>query len=139
MPIDINKAHQKYLRNANNAAQDWADGIQNTQKDIAGLAVKAKDKYKASVQASLANDTWAKKMAKVSTADIKAAAAKAGSAAYSAGINNKGDKALKAFGRVFPLIDQVAASVNAMPDTTPAQRDAKMLANAAGLRGIKGK
>lgn len=138
MAIDVNKAHAKYLKRTGEAGQDWLDGIAGTTKDISGNAVKANGKWKNAMQAAIANDTWVKRMGRVTTADIKAAVAKAGSTAYTNGIQTRADKVLKAFTRVMPLISGVADKVRSMPADTPAQRDQRMLANVQGLRAIKG-
>jgi hypothetical protein len=137
-PLDPAKIAQKLVTRASAAGQDWADGIAGMTTNPAALAVAAKDKYVAGIQASIANNTWANRLSKITLADIQSAAAKAGPGAYTQGITNKTDKILAAFQRLIPKIQAVRDQVNAMPSTTPAQRDAKMLANSAGLRKIKG-
>lgn len=137
-PLDANKAAQKLITRGQAAAQDWLDGITSQTVNPAELAVKANAKWKAGIQAAIAADIWAKRLAQVSLSDIISAATKAGTGAYSSGLTNKSDKIKKAFDRIIPKIQAVRDQVNAMPSDTPAQRDAKMLANAAGLRKIKG-
>lgn len=139
MAIDPNKVTQKYVARTQAAGQDWLEGIQNTTVDIVAAAIKANAKWKSKMQAAIQNDTWAKRMGKVTTADIKAMVAKVGAGAYTSGIANRQDKVLKAFQRVMPMIDQVATAVRAMPDVTDADREARMIANVRGLRAIKGK
>lgn len=130
-------ALKKYLARTSAAGQDWADGIANTTKDIAANAVKAAPKYKANMMASLQNDTWAKRMSRVTTADIKAAVVAAGAGAYTGGISRRSSKIEKAFARVMPLIKANADKIQAMADITPADREARMLANLRGMRAIK--
>lgn len=137
-PLDPAKAAQKLIDRAGAAGQDWLDGIKGQTVNPASLAVAAEAKYIARMQASIQNRTWAKRLGQVSLSDITGAAEKAGTTAYTTGISNRADKILKAFQRIIPKIQAVRDQVNAMPNTTEAQRDAKMLANAAGLRKIKG-
>ena len=139
MPIDPAKVLTKYVSRTQAAGQDWVDGIQNSTVDTVANMVKSNAKWKSKMQAAINNDTWVKRVSKLSTSDIKAMVAKVGAGAYTSGISNRQDKIGKAFARVMPLIDQVATSVRAMPDVTDADREARMIANVRGLRQIKGK
>jgi hypothetical protein len=139
MPIDPAKVLTKYVSRTQAAGQDWVDGIQNSTVDTVANMVKSNAKWKSKMQAAINNDTWVKRVSKLSTSDIKAMVAKVGAGAYTSGISNRQDKIGKAFARVMPLIDQVATTVRAMPDVTDADREARMIANVRGLRQIKGK
>lgn len=129
---------QKLSTRAANAGQDWIDGVNNPIRDPVAAALKAAPKWKAKMQEAIAKDTWAKKMAKVSSADIKAIANKVGPGAYTQGIAARMDKIQAAGARILPKIYSAADKVGAMPDATEAERDQRMLANVKELRAIKG-
>jgi hypothetical protein len=136
--ITPEKAAAKLIRNAGNAGQDWLDGVTNPARDPVQAALKAKEKYKNNLKMSLDKDTWAKKMAKVSSADIIAIAMKIGPAGYTNGIAAREGKILAAMQRIIPKIAAVQASVLAMPDATEVDRDKRMLENVKQMRAIKG-
>ncbi len=136
--LDPAKIAAKLISRATAAGQDWVDGVSGQTENPAQKAVAAVGKWKAQLTAAMAAGTWEKRLARVTLQDIVSAATKAGAGAYTAGITNRTDKINAAFARLIPKIQAVRDQVNAMPSDTPAQRDAKMLANAAGLRKIKG-
>jgi hypothetical protein len=128
----------KLATRASAAGQDWLDGVKNPVRDPVQAALKAEPKYRAKMQESLQKGTWAKKMAKVDSAAMKATAERVGSGAYVQGITARADKIQAAGARILPKIYAVADKVAAMPDATDGDRDARMLANVKGLREIKG-
>ncbi len=128
----------KLATRAGNAGQDWLTGVQNPSRDPVKAAIAAEAKWKAKTQEAINKGTWAKKMAKVTAADIIATATKVGTQAYTNGIAARTDKIAAAGARILPQIYKVADTVAAMPDVTDADRDARMLANVKGLRAIKG-
>ncbi len=132
------QAAAKLQARAGVAGQDWLDGVKNPTRDPVQAAIKAAPKWKAKMQEAIQKDSWAKKMAKVDSNAIKATAERIGPQGYVNGINARAEKITGAFQRILPKIYSAADAVNAMPDTTEADRDARMLANVKALRAIKG-
>jgi hypothetical protein len=139
MPRLTPEQWQKKLTDRSGAAgQDWLDGVKNPIRDPVQAALKAEGKWKAKMQDAITKGTWAKKMAKVDSAAMKATAERVGPGAYTQGIAARSDKILAAGARILPKIYAAADQVGAMPDTTEADRDARMMANVKAMRAIKG-
>ncbi len=133
---DPNKWHKKLMDRSAQAGQDWVDGVSNPSRDPVQAAIKAAPKWEAKMQEAIASKKWQKKMAKVNPQDIISAAQRAGASAYTTGIQNKSEKILRAIQDLQPRISQAQAKIQAMPDVTDADREARMVANMRAMKQI---
>jgi hypothetical protein len=126
------------LRNAGNAGQDWLNGVQNPRRSPTAAAKAAVGKWKNNMQKAIADGRYEKGLAKSSDAQIIATATKVGPAGYTSGIQARQDKIQAAIQILQPKLTAHLAKIDAMPQDTDQQREAKMIANLQGMRALKG-
>jgi hypothetical protein len=124
----------KQIKNAKNAVDAFKLGAQNVKEAPNAKAAKAAQKYLSNVQAAVDNGNYAAGNNSVTLADWQDAMINKGAKNYPTGIDYATQKIIDFHNAFDPYRDQVAASVNQMPDDTESERDAKMLANAQRLR-----
>jgi hypothetical protein len=117
----------KWKTRASAAAGDYVAGVQNTDKDIANLAIQAIPRMRTEIIAAIDSGRVANGLRRIGTAGIKQAVQEKGGAAYSNGVQNADTKFLDAFGRLLPYIQQAQTQVASMPNLTDADRDQRML------------
>lgn len=127
----------KWKARASAAADDFVNGVVNTDKDITGLAIAAIPRMRDEFLAAVDSGRVANGLRAVGTQGVKAAVQAKGRAAYQAGVQNADTKVLDAFGKLLPYIDGVKRQVAAMPNQTDADRDARMLRNVQLMRQYK--
>lgn len=128
----------KQLSRVRVAGGDFKDGVDAVTVNPAEKALAANAKRIAKLQASIANKTWEKKMARVTLDDWKKKASTIGADRFISGVEANVDK-IESFIRAFqPKLESLTSSVKAMPETTEAERDARVLAMIRGLRKLKG-
>lgn len=128
----------RYTSHAVNAAQDWFDRATNPSKDPIKSAIAANKKRIDRFNLSEQQGKWLKKMGKLTFDDVAGAIQKAGTAAYTTGINNKSDKAAKAFAILQPKVLALKQTIQALPDATDQDRANRMLAARKGMIAIGG-
>ena len=135
-------------RTAQQVVDDWAsrmqasqqkmsDGIQGVTESPMEKAAANLDKYKANTAAAVDSGKMARRLRATSLNDWKTAALAKVSRVGSGAMAAKA-KFLKHMANWLPFVASVKAQVRAMPSTTPTDRDARMMANAALLRQYKG-
>lgn len=135
MARDAAKVTAKQIRNAQNGAQSYVEGVQDVKDAPGKKAARKKDKYKANVNAAV--DKWAENVEAVSLDEWQRAASGKGAERFAPGIEAARDK-ISAFHAEFqPFVAQVKAELDAMPDATPEQRKQKMLANVEKMSKFK--
>jgi len=128
----------KQLARVRVAGEDYKNGVQAVTENPATKALAANAKRIKKIQDSITAKTWEKKMQKVSLEDWKKKAATVGADRFIPGVEANVDK-IESFVRAFqPKLENLTAQVKAMPDTTEAERDARVLAQVRGLRKLKG-
>ncbi len=130
------EAADKLIKNAGNAGADWEKGVQRPAANFQEAAIKAKEKHKNNTQKALAEDRFAKGMAKVNVDEAIATALAVGASGYTAGINARKSKITRVFGELMPLIATNAEVVDRLPDATDADREKRMVENLRGMREI---
>jgi len=129
---------EKQLARVRVAGGDFKDGVNAVTESPAAKALAANAKRVAKLQESIAKKTWEAKMSKVSLEDWKSKASTIGADRFISGVEANVDK-IEKFVRSFqPKLSSLAASVNAMPETSEAERDNRVLAMVRGLRKLKG-
>lgn len=89
---DVTASSQKWSTRANGASTDYANGVQNTQADQAGLAAAAAPVWAAAVGEAAADGRFAKRVLAAGTAKWKAGVKAVGQARYGQGVQNASGK-----------------------------------------------
>jgi hypothetical protein len=130
---------EKYLRKVSAAAPDWVAGMMAPKADFKAAAMAAAGKWTNAVQDAISRDAFRTGMGKVdATAAIATAVSDRGQA-YTAGVAKRKDKITAAFQRVIPALGAISQQIRQMPQDTPSDRVARMVANLELVRGLKGK
>lgn len=129
---------EKQLARVRVSGDDYKAGVEAVTESPAAAALAANAKRIANIKKSIENKTWEKRMAKVSMEDWKTKTATLGADRFIPGVEANIDK-IEAFVHGFqPKLASLQSSVKAMPQTSESERDARMLANARGMRKLKG-
>ena len=126
---------EKYGRNAGAASGDYVAGVQRVTEHPGRKAVQNAEGYRQGVANSF--DKWKARTGGYSLEQWKQNA-EAGASNYSSGVQNKGVQKQEQFWQEFgPHLDNVTQRVRGMPAATPADREARMLAQVRGTREFR--
>lgn len=130
MAYDPKKAAEKQIRRAQEATQDYIDGVMKPKRNPMQAAKAKKSKLKSNFNAAIDNGDWERGLDSISQDEWSRLASTKGGARYSGGVEAaRGD--IEQFHEEMSQVSaRVEAIVDAMPDDTPEQRLAKMRANA---------
>lgn len=115
----------------------YTEGVQNTDKDPAQLAIAAKDKWQAKLQEAFAEGSFEKGLAAVPKAAWQQATI-AGASKYTQSAANAATKYSKYATVVAPMQGANQKVIDSMPSASDADNDARMLANVNFQRSLKG-
>jgi len=133
---DAGTATQNYTAGASAGQASYVSGVQGTTKDPTALAVAAQAKLQANFLAALQSGRWARNLQAVGATGWKAAVvAKAGN--YATGIAAGGPKYQAAYQAMLPQMQSLQAQIDAMPNVTIADANARSAAWATGMRNWK--
>jgi hypothetical protein len=118
----------KWQQRSSAAAQDYAAGVQNTDKDPTALAIAAIPRMRERVIAAIDSGKVANGLRRVGKAGWQQAVSSKGVNNYTSGINTATDKATAAFQRLLSFESGLQSTVRGMPNNTDADREARMLA-----------
>lgn len=124
----------KWKQRTSAAAQDYASGVANTDKDPTALAIAAGPRYLQNVQAAFNSGKWANGLRKVGKAGWQAAVAAKGETNFSTGVNAAGQKVTDAFTTLLAFEQNLLNQVATMPNVTDADRENRMLFWVRGMR-----
>lgn len=127
----------KWLSRTQAAGDDYVNGVQNTDKDIAQLAISAIPRMRANILDAIDNGRVANGLRKIGTDGIKRAVATKGKAAFLNGVGGAQTKFEASFAPLLAYIDTTKAAIAQMPNITDADRDARMLENVKRMRAYK--
>lgn len=127
----------KQVRNAQNAVQDYRNGVQGTTKNPMQLAVAAIPKMRNNFNAAIDSGKVAAGLNSVPLSTWKQQTAKTGGDRYAAGVAAAAPKIVAFQTQIAPFRQQLQASLANMPTDTLDQRIAKMVANAQGMSQFK--
>jgi len=113
--------------------EKWFARVKTPKKDPIKAAIAAKGKYKDKVTESLAQDRFARGLAQVDEDEMYATIEAGGAAAFTSGIERRRGKITKKIEKLRPKVLALANAIDAMPDTTDAQREARMVAARRGM------
>lgn len=137
MPKNAADIAAKQVRRAQEASQDYIAGVQAVTESPGARAVKKKDKLRANFLASVDNGKWENNTSAVTREEWQEATVSKGGSRYASGVEAAKSK-IEAFHNEFqPFVQQVKRELDSMPDATPEQREAKMLANVRKMRAFK--
>lgn len=114
------------------AQQKITDGINAVTESPTAKAAQSLDKYLNGVQNAVQSGRMAKKLNAVSLSDWKTAAL-AKVSRIGSGAQTAKPKMLKHLAAFLPFVQQVRQNVRQMPNATPSDRIARMVANAQQL------
>lgn len=135
MARDARKVTEKQIRNAQNGSQNYLDGVESVDMAPGQKAIKKKAKYLANVQASV--DKWERNTGAVTLEEWKKMAREKGGARFSSGVEAARDKILAFHEEFQPFVAGIKAKLDTMDDTTPEQRERKMVENVREMRKFK--
>jgi len=135
---DASTVVAKWQQRSSAAAQDYAAGVQNTDKDPTALAIAAGQRYISRVQESFNNGKWANGLRRAGKSGWQQAVTSKGVQNYTSGINAATDKATQSFTRLLSFESGLQSTVRGMPNNTDADREARMLAWVRGMRNYNG-
>lgn len=134
---DPAKIAAKQVRRAQEASADYIEGVQSVTEAPGVKAARKKDKLKANFNAAVDSGKWEENVKSVSREDWIATTTNKGGARYAAGVEEARAK-IQAFQEdLQQYLQSTKADIDNMPDATPEQRDAKMLANVRRMRKFK--
>jgi hypothetical protein len=129
--------YTKWLARTQAAADDYVSGVQNTDKDIAQLAINAIPRMRTNILDAIDNGRVANGLRKIGTDGIKRAVAAKGKVAFVNGVSGAQVKFEGSFAPLLTYIDGVKSAIAQMPNITDADRDARMLENVKRMRAYK--
>lgn len=133
---DAGTATQNYTNGAAGGQTKYVAGVQATTKDPAALAVAAQAKLQANFLAALQSGRWARNTGAVTPTAWKASVvAKAGN--YATGVQAGGPKYQAAYAAMLPQMQSLQAQIDAMPNVTIGDANARSAAWATGMRNWK--
>jgi hypothetical protein len=130
---DPKKAAEKQVRRAQEASTDYVNGVNDTQKNPMQRAKAKKEKLKLNFNQAVDNGTWEAGLDSVSFEEWKRLASTKGGERYASGVAASSDDIAAFHAEFAPHVQRVQAQIESMPDTTPEQRIARMVANAREL------
>ena len=129
---------QKWATNLGNAQTSMQNGVNRVTTAPGQAAVDKQQKWITAMQSTEVQAKWARKTGAVTLQQWKDSMLNLGIQRAASGATAKMSKMQAAMTTLLPYIDQVAASVRAMPDNTPADREQRALAMMRGMRNYQG-
>lgn len=126
--LSPNEVAEKWVTRASAAGQDYARGVEQTEKDPTALAAANGARYIAGIQEAYSSGKWARRLQQVGKAGWQAAVRDKGVANYGTGVVAARGKYEAAIGPVLAAVAAGQRLVQSMPSATAAQRDARALA-----------
>jgi len=128
---------KKTTDRAQAAGQDWLTGVLNPRKDPKAAAIASNAHYKQSMQTALNEDAFLKGVQGIDLDQMATTINALGASVYTQGVAARQAKLAAAWQKYGPLLGDLQARVNAMPNVTDADRENKAIAMMRGLKLIK--
>lgn len=129
---------RKWAARAGAAGPDYQAGVQNTDKDPTQLAIANQGRLVANFNARVQDGTWAARLRAVGKAGWIQAVLDKGVTNYQNGVQAAESKVADAFGPLLAFEANLQRTIQSMPSTTDADREARMLAWVRGMRSYSG-
>jgi molecular chaperone GrpE (heat shock protein) len=127
----------KWLRNISAATQEMQAGVARLTVSPGQSAAAKKQKWINALMDTNTQDKWARNVQSVSLQQWQQAMNDYGINRVSQGAQAKSAKFEQAMTSLLPFIDRLRATVRAMPDNTPADREQRALAMIRGMRAYQ--
>ena len=129
---------QLQVKGAQDNADKWLARTTHPKKNFREEALResSRARYHESMDRVLRDNLWEGGMALVDESEALAIVAKRGRDVYSRGVADRTDKILRRVKELHADRLALAATIDAMPVATDADREAKMIANKRGLEAI---
>ncbi|PYO45019.1 MAG: hypothetical protein DMD33_00825 [Gemmatimonadetes bacterium] len=127
----------KWSRNASQAADDYAEGVANTDKDPTALAIAAGPRYISNVTRSFNDGSWANGLRRVGKAGWQEAVRTKGRDNFSNGVQKAEQKVAEAFAPLLAYEANVQNKVRGMANVTDGDREARMIQWVRDMRNYK--
>jgi len=126
----------RWYRHAKNAVKDYESGVKRPRKNPPKAAAESREKWKNKMKEVIEKDIWGKKMEKVTFEDWALGCLLKGIPRYGDGIEKGKIKAEARYKELRDLVLALKRALDKMPEGTPEERAAKMLAAREGMRLI---
>lgn len=123
----------KMVTNASAAGPAWLKGVLSPKKHPIEAAIAADGKRKARLAEAERDGSWLAAMKRVDVDEMYRTIEEIGESAYVAGIQARKGKIVNKIGKLQPLVEGLAKVIDAMPQDTDQQREARMLAARRGM------
>lgn len=134
---DAAKEVDKQISRVSAAVDEYRESVNNVQESPGKAAVRKKDKFRANLMQAIDSGKWEENTANMDFDDWKRRTAGKGGDRLVSGLEDAREKTVKFREELIAYQNTVQAKLDAMPDTTPEQRDAKVLANIREMRKFK--
>ena len=124
---------EKLMTNAQAAGECWLAGVKKPRKEPLKAALAALGKYKSKMAAALASGSWEKGLAAADETAMYATIDALGAGVFTTGVGARKAKMTAAFTKLQPMLVALANTIDAMPQDTEAQREARLLAARRGM------
>jgi hypothetical protein len=124
----------KWVTRTSAAAQDYAQGVAQTDVDPTQRAIQAQSRLRSEFIAAIDSGKWAQRLQAVGKAGWQQAVASKGVQNFSTGVAAAEQKVAAAFGPLLSFEQGLQSTIQAMPNVTDADRNNRMLAWANGMR-----
>lgn len=131
--IDPAEWADKQVKRAVAAASDWEKNVQRPRRDPIKAALAASAKREQKVKEALEQKKWDKAMATVDEDMMYEVIRKRGASAFRTGIEDRRAKVVARAKELQPLVAALKKAIEAMPDVTDADREARLLAARRGM------
>ena len=126
----------KQVKRASAAAADWEKNVLRPRRDPLKAAIAAAPKRAEKVRQALEEKKWEKAMGKVDEELMYDTIRKRGQSSFRSGIEDRKAKVVARAKELQPLVVALKKEIQAMPDVTDADREARMLAGRRGMIAI---
>lgn len=126
----------KQVKNAAAASAEWLKNVQRPRRDPLKSAIAAAPKRAEKVRQALDEGKWEKAMAKVDEDVMFEVIRSVGAEGFRRGVEARKSKVAARAKELQPMITALKKEIEAMPDVTDADREARLLAARRGMIAI---
>jgi hypothetical protein len=119
---------ERLLRKVSGAGQDYVSGMQNPRRDPKAAALRAEGKWANRVQEAITRKAYGAGIRNYDQAEAVTIATSDGGSAYTAGVAKRAAKIARVHQRLAPLLGGVSQAIQAMPQDSDGQREARLIA-----------
>lgn len=134
--IDAAEWAAKQVKNATAAAGEWLKNVKRPRRDPLAAAIAAGPKRAEKVRQSLEEKKWEKAMAKVDEDLMYQVIDAGGAEVFRKGVEMRKVKVAARVAELQPMVTALKKEIEAMPDVTDADREARLLAARRGMIAI---